>query len=67
MAAVPTVADWRLAEVPKYLNSDQVEQLLQSCDRKTAVGRRDYAVLLLLARLGLRAGELVELCLEVID
>lgn len=67
MAAVPSVADWRLAAVPKYLESDQVEQLLQSCDRKTAVGRRDYAVLLLLARLGLRAGELVQLCLEDID
>ena len=66
-AAVPTVADWRLSKVPKFLESDQVERLLQSCDQHTATGQRDYTVLLLLARLGLRAGEVVNLCLEDLD
>ena len=66
-AAVPTVAHWRLSTVPKYLEPEQVEQLLQCCDQSTVVGQRDYAVLLLLARLGLRAGERVHLCLDDID
>lgn len=66
-AAVPAVADWRLSTLPKYLELDQVERLLQSCDPSTAVGQRDHTVLLLLARLGLRAGEVVHLCLEDID
>lgn len=66
-AAVPTVASWRCAEVPKYLQPEQVEQLLLSCNRRTAVGQRDYAILLLLARLGLRAGELAQLSLDDID
>jgi site-specific recombinase XerD len=66
-AAVPAVADWRLSTLPKYLEPDQVERLLQSWDPNTAVGQRDYTVLLLLARLGLRAGEVVHLCLEDID
>jgi site-specific recombinase XerD len=66
-AVVPTVADWRLASVPKYLPPEQVELLLESCDQRTVVGQRDYSILLLLARLGLRAGEVVHLCLEDVD
>jgi len=66
-AAVPTVAGWRLSTVPKYLSEDQVERLLDACDTTTAPGRRDYAVLLLLSRLGLRAGEVVALELDDID
>jgi site-specific recombinase XerD len=66
-AAVPTVADWRLSKVPKFLDADQVERLLQSCDQHTVIGQRDYTVLLLLARLGLRAGEVVHLCLEDLE
>ena len=66
-ASVPTVANWRLSTVPKYLTPKEVERLLKACDRRTAVGRRDYAILLLLARLGLRAGEVVRLQLEDID
>jgi len=66
-AAVPTVACWRLSTVPRYLEPEQVERLLQSCDQSTLVGQRDYTVLLLLARLGLRAGEVVHLCLDDID
>ncbi len=66
-ASVPTVADWRLATVPKYLPKEEVERVVEACDRRTAVGRRDYAILLLLARLGLRAGEVVAIQLEDIN
>lgn len=66
-SSVPTVASWRLSTVPKYLVPEEVQRLLGACDRKTSVGRRNYAILLLLARLGLRAGEVVALKLEDID
>jgi site-specific recombinase XerD len=66
-AAVPSVADWRLSTVPRFIRPDQVQRLLDTCARSTAVGRRDYAVLLLLSRLGLRAGEVVALELDHID
>ena len=66
-AAVPTVATWRVSELPPFLDAQQVRRLLQSCDQSTPCGRRDYAALLLLARLGLRAGEVVHLCLEDIN
>ena len=65
--AVPTVATWRLASLPKALGADEVAVLLASCDRRTTFGRRDFAVLTLLARLGLRAGEVAGLCLEDVD
>jgi site-specific recombinase XerD len=64
---VPKVACWSFSVGPKHLAPAQVRQVLHHCDRSTAVGRRDYAVLLLLARLGLRAGEVVRLNLEDID
>jgi len=63
-AGVPSVSDWRLATIPKYLNPEEVERVLQTCHRQTAVGRRDHAILLLLARLGLRAGEIIALELD---
>lgn len=63
-AVVPTVATWRLAGVPKHLTRSQVEQVLASCDRGTSMGRRDFAMLLLLARLGLRACEVARLELD---
>ena len=66
-ASVPAVADWRLSTVPKYLIPDEVDRVLGSCDRQTSTGCRDYAILLLLARLGLRAGEIVALQLDDID
>jgi site-specific recombinase XerD len=66
-ASVLTVADWRLSTVPKYLTPEEVERVLNACDRRMATGRRDYAILLLLARLGLRAGEVVALQLEDIN
>jgi integrase/recombinase XerD len=67
VGAVPSAANWRLAGLPKYLTGPQVGALLRSCDRSTAVGRRDLAVLTVLARLGLRAGEVAGLRLEDID
>jgi len=63
-AAVPTVAKWRFSELPKFLKPEEAESLLESCARNTAIGRRDYAVLLLLSRLGLRAGEIVHMNLD---
>ncbi len=66
-AAVLRVPSRRLAEVPKYINPSEVERLIASCDRGSSLGRRDYAVLLLLARLGLRAGEVVALELGDLD
>ena len=65
--AVPTVRNWRLASLPRYVGSDVVESLIASCDLATANGRRDRAVLLLLARLGLRARDVAELRLGDID
>lgn len=66
-ASVPTVANWRLSTVPKYLVPKEVKRVLKACNRRTAVGRRDYAILLLLSRLGLRAGEVVALQLEDVN
>jgi site-specific recombinase XerD len=64
---VPSTAGWALAGLPKALPGDQVERLLAACDRSAATGCRDYAVLLLLSRLGLRAGEVAALRLDDID
>ena len=61
------VRRWRLAGLPEALAPEQVQALLDSCDRSTAMGRRDRAVLLLLARLGLRAGEVAQLTLDDFD
>jgi site-specific recombinase XerD len=66
-ACIPAVANWKQSTVPRALPPDQVEQVLDSVDRKTTIGRRDYAILLLLARLGLRAGEIKALTLEDLD
>jgi site-specific recombinase XerD len=65
--AVPAVANWRQASLPKALPHKEVKQLLGSCDRRTHGGRRDFAVLVLLVRLGLRAGEVADLELDDID
>ena len=64
---VPSVASWRLAGLPRALEPGQVEALLASCRQDTAAGRRDFAMLTLLARLGLRAGEVAALTLDDID
>jgi site-specific recombinase XerD len=66
-AAVPVVANWSMTSIPRAIATDQVRQLLVSIDRHTAMGCRDYAILLLLARLGLRSGEVAFLELDDID
>ena len=66
-SAAPAVACWSLSGLPKFLPADQVKQVVASCDRGTPVGKRDYTILLLLARLGLRAGEVVILTLDDLD
>jgi site-specific recombinase XerD len=66
-ACVPCVPRWSLTEVPKFLQPGAVEQILKHCDRGSSIGMRDYAILLLLARLGLRASEVVSLTLDDID
>ncbi len=64
---VPSVAGWRLAGLPQGLEAEQVTALLDGCDRETAVGVRDLAILKLLVRLGLRRGEVAVLALDDID
>lgn len=64
---VPKVAGWRMATLPSFLTAEEIGRLLASCDRRSALGRRDYAVLILLARMGLRAGEVAGLELSHID
>lgn len=63
-ASVPTVRKYRQAVPPAFLSPEAVERVLAKTDRSTSTGRRDYAILLLLARLGLRAGEIVALELD---
>ena len=64
VAAVPTVPLSNLSDLPRFLQPEQVEKVLRCCDRRTKVGKRDYAILLLLARLGLRSGEVAKLTLD---
>jgi len=64
---VPTVARWSFSTLPKFLSACSIERVLSRSDRETAIGKRNYAILLLLARLGLRACEIVALKLEDID
>jgi len=66
-ACVPAVANWKLSSIPRAIPAQQVKLLLDSINRKTGMGRRDYAILLLLARLGLRGGEITALTLEDLD
>jgi len=65
--AVQSVASWSLSGVPQALTSDQMTALLNSCNRSTSTGCRDFAILTLLGRLGLRAGEVAVLSLDDID
>jgi site-specific recombinase XerD len=66
-ASLPTVANRRLSTVPRYMTPKEIERVLKACPCHTAMDRRDYAILLLLARLGLRAGEVVALQIEDIN
>ena len=65
--AIPVLAHWRLSSLPRYLQSEEVERVIASCDPATPAGKRDRAILLLLARLGLRAGDVVQLRLGDLD
>lgn len=68
VAAVPAVASWTSTPaLPRAISTEHACRALDACDRHTAIGSRDYAVLLLLARLGLRAGEVVALLLDDVD
>lgn len=64
---VPSIRRWRLAGLPTFLPPEKVQKVLDACDRTTAMGRRDYAVLMILAKLGLRASEVSNLNLDDID
>jgi site-specific recombinase XerD len=64
---VPSIRRWKLSSLPSYLSSAQVQKVLVGCDRATAMGRRDYAILMMLAKLGLRADEVATLMLDDID
>jgi site-specific recombinase XerD len=65
--AVPPVAGWRDTGIPKALPAGHVQQLLDHCDRSDPVQVRDYAILMLVARLGLRSIEVARLQLDDID
>jgi site-specific recombinase XerD len=64
---VPSIRQWKLASLPTYLSAEQVQKVLDSCDRTSVIGRRDYAILMMLAKLGLRANEVATLTLDDID
>jgi len=63
-AAVPPVAGWRDTGLPASLSSQDVQAVLDSCDRSTAIGARDFAMVILAARLGLRSAEVAHLRLD---
>jgi site-specific recombinase XerD len=65
--AVPAIATWPRTVRPSTVTSEAAARLVGSCDTSTAIGRRDAAILSLLARLGLRAGEVARLALDDID
>jgi site-specific recombinase XerD len=64
--AVPSIAGWRLKSLPRAVDKNIVKKILQSCNRNLSLGKRDYAILMLLTRLGLRAGEVASLELDSI-
>jgi site-specific recombinase XerD len=66
-AAIPKVREWKHASLPTYLSEAEIAQVLAACARETAMGKRNYTILLLLARLGLRACEVVSLRINDID
>jgi site-specific recombinase XerD len=67
LVAIPTIAGWRRASLPSYLGPEEIERVIGTCDPMSAMGARDRAVLLLLARLGLRASDVAALQLHDID
>jgi integrase/recombinase XerD len=67
VGAVPSTASWRLSGLPRALEPEQVDALLGSCERESSSGQRDFAILTMLSRLGVRAGEVAALTLENVD
>ncbi len=67
IGAVPTIRQWKLASLPKHLSVEEVDRTLATCDEKSPAGRRDRAILLLLLRLALRAGQVARLRLSDVD
>lgn len=65
--AVPSIAHWKHSNIPKHLPAARVDALISACDITTPVGIRDRAILLLLARIGLRAADVIHLRIEDID
>ena len=65
--AVPIVAAWSLSSIPKAISQEDIDAVLENCPRETAIGKRDYAILMLLVHLGLRSNEIVELNLDSIN
>jgi len=65
--AVPAYAHWQLADMPRYLSTEQVDRLIAACDGDAGARRRDRAIVLLLVRLGLRAGDVAQLRLTDIE
>jgi site-specific recombinase XerD len=65
--AIPYPAKWGLASLPRFIEADEVEKAVAACDPSTPAGQRDRAIVLLFARLGLRAGEVAALCFDDID
>jgi hypothetical protein len=65
--AIPTFANWRLSTLPRYLPASDVERVIDACDDTTEIGARDLAIILLLARLALRSGDILGLRLSDID
>jgi site-specific recombinase XerD len=61
---IPSVADWSRTAIPRGISQEHIRRVLAQCDRRRPSGRRDYAILMLLSRLGLRAGEVSSLTLD---
>ncbi|MGA8344933.1 MAG: site-specific integrase, partial [Candidatus Sulfotelmatobacter sp.] len=66
-ACIPALAHWRLSSLPRYLQPEEVERVIASCSTTSSTAIRDRAILLLLARVGLRAGDILRLCLSDLD
>lgn len=67
IGAVPTLATWRLAKLPRYISGADIEKLIAACDVAAPKGARDRAMILLMARIGLRSGEVATLRLQDLD
>jgi site-specific recombinase XerD len=65
--SIPRVPYWKATRLPNYLKCSDTERVLKTCERNTPKGMRNYAILLLLVHLGLRAGEVLNLTLDDID